>query len=45
MPSSGDPALRQSPFDWKITDKYQGLCSVEIEIKNIFMTNNYYTGK
>ena len=39
MPRSGIPVLRQPT--WKVAKKYQELCNFEIEVKNIFMTNNY----
>ena len=38
-----DPALRQPMFDWKASDKYKELHTFCIEVKNIFMTNNYNT--
>ena len=43
MPRSGNPALRQATFDWKVADKYQEVCNFETEVKNIFMTNNHNT--
>ena len=42
-PRLGSPALRQQMFDWKARDKYQELCNFPLEVKNIFMTNNYET--
>ena len=41
MPRSSSPVLRQPTFDWKASNKYQELCSFEIETKNIFVVNNY----
>ena len=41
VPRMGGPALKQPTFDWKIPDKYHELCNFKIEIKNIFLTNNY----
>ena len=43
MSRSNGPVLRHPVFDWKATDKYQELCNFEIEVKNIFITNNYNT--
>ena len=40
---SGGPIQCQATFDWKRADKYQELHSVEIQLRNIFMTNNYNT--
>ena len=40
IPRSSDPEKSQQTFDWKATDKYQELCYFEIEVKNIFMTND-----
>ena len=42
-PGSGGPVLRQITFDWKVADKYRELCNFEIEVKNIFIINNYKT--
>ena len=33
--------LKQSTFDWQISDKSNGLHNFEIEIRNIFLTNSY----
>ena len=41
VPRAGNPALKWSTFDWKVENKYQEMCSFEIEIKNIFLTNSY----
>ena len=35
------PVLRQSMSDQKVANKFQEPCNFEIEVKNIFMTNNY----
>ena len=40
-PRSDSQVLRQPMFDWKAAHKYQEPCNFEIEVKNIFMTNNY----
>ena len=42
IPRLGGPPLRQPTFDWKARDRYQELGKFRIEVKNIFMTNNYY---
>ena len=44
-PRSGGSALWQPMFDRKVAEKYKELCNFEIQVKNIFMTNNYYTQK
>ena len=38
---SGSPALRQLALEWKVTDKYQELCHFKVEVKDIYMTDNY----
>ena len=43
MPESGGPALRHPKFDWKEAEKYRELCKIEIDARNIFITNNYNT--
>ena len=41
MPNSGHQVLRQPLFHWKAADKHQKQCNFEIEVKNIFMTDDY----
>ena len=36
-------ALRQSTFCWKVDNEYHEMCNFEMEVKNIFMTNDYNT--
>ena len=43
VPRAGSPVLRLPRFNWKAIDKYKELSNLEIEIKIIFMTNNYNT--
>ena len=33
--------LKQPTFDWKAPDKHHELCNFEIQVKDIFLTNNY----
>ena len=33
--------LKEPMFDWKLLDRYIELCYFEIEIKDLFLTNNY----
>ena len=35
------PTLKQLTFDLKATGKYHELCNFGIQVKNIFITNNY----
>ena len=37
---SGSLALCKPTFNWKVADKCQEVCDFEIEVNNIFMTNN-----
>ena len=42
MPKTGDLALKQPIFDWKVPDKYQELQNIKIEVEKI-MTSSYNT--
>ena len=35
------PSLKQLTFNQKVADKYNELISIEMELRNIFMTKNY----
>ena len=42
-PRSNGLILHQPTFHWKTKDKHQGLYKFEIEVENIYMTNNQNT--
>ena len=42
-PRVSRPSLKQPTFNWKVTDKYDELIIFEMDVRNIFMMDSYYT--